>query len=286
MSTAPDYQEFSERVKRATSQLDPYPWNKAPGYEQTIEGLCFRVCYRKSPDGKPLQGWSLIDASGNMLGIDAWYCELGQIPVIEQDLKNSTYVPPEFEPELKEDFEITETPLESQAVPVPVMIVDESEDVQADEKQQQVSAAFAAEPFFWKSKPLAAFAIDREADWMRHRELLEEAPLQELIRLPFAMLLDALRVLWFLSHDPSVWLNEPSMKEVETDDGAMRWIRLTGKERALSIEAKIRAWSAENVSHNEASTAVALFYDIYNRAQSTRAIAKPGERHDANRAKN
>lgn len=173
------------------------------------------------------------------------------------------------------------------APPVPVMILDDGDDHEATKRRaSEVESAFSAPAFFWKDKELAPFAIDREGDWLRHRELLEEAPLDELIRLPFAMLVDAMRVLWFLAHEPKEWLGIPGMKEIDTDDGGSRWVRLTGKERAMVLEDKIRAWGAANIAHSEATTAVTLFYDIYTRSQSTRAIAKPGERHDDRKSKN
>lgn len=173
------------------------------------------------------------------------------------------------------------------APPVPVMILDDGDDSEATKKRaSEVDAAFGGLPFFWKDKQLAPFAIDREGDWLRHRELMEDSPLDEIIRLPFAMLPDALRVLWFLSHEPKEWLGIPGMKEIETEDGGSRWVRLTGKERALILEEKIRTWGAANIAHSEATTAVMLFYDIYTRAQGTRALAKSGERHDDHKAKN
>jgi hypothetical protein len=185
--------------------------------------------------------------------------------------------------EHEEDFTLPES--ESSAIAAPIMVID---GVTNDEsaKPEEVQNAFGAAPFFWKEKELAPFAIDREGDWLRHREMLEDAPLDEVIRKPFAMVPDALRLLWFLSHEPNDWLGIPGMKEVETEDGGTRWIRLTGKDRAIELETRIRAWANENVTHSEATMAVGMFYDIYNRAQTTRAIAKPSERHDAQKSKN
>lgn len=187
-----------------------------------------------------------------------------------------------------ETFKLPDTLPPAAAIPgVPVMAVDAGDDEEASHaKAAQVQQTFGARPFYWKERELAPFAIDREGDWLRHRELLEEAPLSEVVRLPFAMVPDAIRVLWFLSHPPSEWLSLPGMKQVESEDGELRWVRLTGKERAILLEEKIRAWGAANVANHEGSLAVKLFYDIYESAQSTRAIAKPHERHDPNRAKN
>lgn len=187
-----------------------------------------------------------------------------------------------------ETFAIEETiPLAAAAAPVPVMHVDgESDGMDSQAKAAEVDAAFGSRPFFWKEKRLAPFAIDREGDWLRHRELLEDPPLSDVIRLPFAMVPDAVRVLWFLSHDPSEWLNIPGMKQVDAGDGELRWIRMSGKERAILLEEKIRTWGAAEVANHEGSLAVKLFYDIYHSAQTTRAIAKPHERHDPQKSKN
>lgn len=186
--------------------------------------------------------------------------------------------------EHEEDFTLPEP--ESSSETVPVMVIDGASEEAENTKAEEVQNAFGALPFFWKDKELAPFAIDREGDWLRHREMIEDAPLDEVIRKPFAMVPDALRLLWFLSHEPNEWLGIPGMKEIETEDDGTRWIRLTGKDRALALEAKIRAWANNNVAHSEATTAVGLFYDIYNRAQMTRAVSKPSERHDAQKSKN
>lgn len=186
--------------------------------------------------------------------------------------------------ELEESFALPEQ--ESSSTTVPVMVIDGANDADENKRADEVQAAFSTPVFHWKNKELAPFAIDREGDWLRHRELMEDAPLDEVIRKPFAMVPDAMRVLWFISHEPNEWLGIPSMKEIETEDGGTKWIRLTGKERAISLEMKIREWGNANVHHSESTMLVGLFYDIYNSAQSTRAIAKPSERHDDRKAKN
>jgi hypothetical protein len=185
--------------------------------------------------------------------------------------------PPEFD----EDLNRPEDGRSS--VGNPVMFVDGCDDSdRANEAHAgEVNQAFGVKVFHWKDQALHPFAIDREGDWMRHRELLGEAPLREVILLPMAMLLDALRVLWFCSVDPAEWLTVPYMSEVEG-----QWRRLTGQERALLVEAKIREWAATNVSRQEGSLAVDTFYDIYNSTQSTRATSKPGEHHREDKAKN
>lgn len=190
--------------------------------------------------------------------------------------------------EAPETFDLKDTLPNAAPLPnVPVMMVDSGDDAEsAQAKSAQVQQDFSAQPFFWKDVQLAPFAIDREGDWLRHRELLEEAPLSEVIRLPFAMVPDAIRVLWFLTHAPSEWLGIPGMKQVEAEEGELRWVRLSGKERAIVLEEKIRAWGAEHVANHEGSLAVKLFYEIYQRAQGTRAIAKPHERHDPQKSKN
>lgn len=172
----------------------------------------------------------------------------------------------------------------SQPMAPPVLVTDphEPDAPQAEQHAAQISQAFGVRPFFWKDIQLAPFAIDREGDWMRHRELLGEPQLQEVIRIPHAVVPDALRVLWFCAHHPDTWLLEPSM--LKDDKG--EWRRVTGLERALNIEKKIRAWAAENVTRNEALLAVDVFYEIFNSAQSTRTAVKPSEHQREESAKN
>jgi hypothetical protein len=185
-------------------------------------------------------------------------------------------------PEQAEDLSIQENGLGIPAS-APIMMDD---DLPADsqDKKTQLDEAFTARPFFWKHFQLAPFAIDREADWLRHRVMLQEPTLDELIREPNAMMADVARVLWFLTHEPEEWLALPSMKQLgEAED--YRWVKLAAFDRAMSLELKIRAWSAEHIHHSEAVQALALFYDIYNRAQSTRATSRPSPQHDASREK-
>jgi hypothetical protein len=166
-------------------------------------------------------------------------------------------------------------------VAAPIML-DDCPDTEPEEtKTSSVNAAFTAQPFFWKNIQLAPFAIDREGDWNRHREILEDVPLKDIMRLPFAVLPDALRVIWFCAHDPREWLSLSGM--VQDEEG--NWRRLTQKEKALNLEEKIREWSRLHISNSEQALAVGLFYDIYQRAQATRATALPHETHDAQRAK-
>jgi len=178
-------------------------------------------------------------------------------------------------PEVDESLTIEENGL-SQPVSEPLrMIVDDhEEEVATTQRQTEVSHAFGVPVFHWKDLPLAPFAISREGDWMRHRELLGSDPLEEIISNPRAMLPDAIRVLWFCAVDPAEWLTIPSMK---MEDGF--WQRLTGQERALLLEAKIRTWGEEHVLRTDAKLAVDTFYDIYQSTQSTRAVAKPSEHH-------
>lgn len=173
----------------------------------------------------------------------------------------------------------------SQPMSAPVLVTDphEPDAPQAEQHAAQISQAFGVRPFFWKDIQLAPFAIDREGDWMRHRELLGEPQLQEVIRFPHAMVPDALRVLWFCAHDPDTWLLEPSM--MKDDKG--EWRRVPGQERALNIEKKIRAWAKmQIVGRDEALLAVDVFYEIFMSAQSTRTAVKPSEHQREESAKN
>jgi hypothetical protein len=171
----------------------------------------------------------------------------------------------------------------SKGIATPVMIIDGMEDAQTDTAHAAtVSEAFTAKPFHWKDKELAPLAIDREGDWQRHREIMGDPQLHEIIRNPQSMVIDALRVIWFCAHDPKVWLSIHSM--VMDDEG--NWTRRTAQEKALVLEDKIRQWSRDNVANNEQAMAVSLFYDIYQRAQSTRAVPKPSEHSNEQRSKN
>jgi hypothetical protein len=177
--------------------------------------------------------------------------------------------------------------LESNGFSVPAsapIMMDDDVPTDGQDKKTEVDEAFAARPFFWKLFKLAPFAIDREGDWLRHRVMLQEPSLDELIREPNAMMADVARVLWFLTHEPEEWLALPSMKQLgEAED--YRWVKLSAFDRAMVLELKIRAWSIEHIHHSEAVQALALFYDIYQRAQATRATSRPNAQHDASREK-
>lgn len=148
-------------------------------------------------------------------------------------------------------------------------------------RAEEVNAAYAVTGRHWKALPLAPFAISREADWLLHRTALGCPPLEQIIQQPQAMLSDALRVLWFLAHDPAAWLSLASMHQVEG-----RWQPRTAHDRALELEATIRTWADEHVSNDEHTLAVLLFYEIYNGTRETRTSVKPSKEHDATKAGN
>lgn len=176
------------------------------------------------------------------------------------------------------------THIESNGFGIPAgapIMMDDDLPADSQDKKTELDANFGASPFFWKGRELAAFAIDREGDWNRHREALEDGPLKDLIRHPFALLPDALRVIWFCAHEPREWLSMPGMEQ----DSEGNWRRLTQKEKALNLEERIRAWSRVHIDNSEQALAVSLFYDIYQRAQSTRATSRPSPHHDAQREK-
>lgn len=279
------------QIQEAIKQLPVNPWDYALGAKYRINGFSFVCCESCDYYDNLFRQWQLVDKKGNYLDVTAWpVYEDGTPYDANKDNVPCKPVPITPEPipeEIEESFFIPETHASAAPAPaIPVMAIDQEDATAADKRAAEVDQSFAAAPFYWKGKQLAPFAIDRHGDWLRHREMLEDAPLGELIRLPFAMLPDALRVLWFLSHEPEEWLNLPGMKEVETEDGGSHWVRLSGKERALILETKIRAWAAENVFHHEATLAVNLFYDIFERSQKTRAIAKPSEHHNDQKSKN
>lgn len=189
---------------------------------------------------------------------------------------------PEF-PESDEDLTVIENGL---GIPVaaPIMMDDVPDTDTSQTKAAEVKAAFAAHPFYWKNIQLAPFAIDRESDWLLHREVLFAPELNDIMNQPNAMMPDVCRVLWFLSHDPAEWLSMPGMKQFG-EEHDFRWVRLSSHERALALELKIREWAVRHIHHAEGVAALTLFYEIYTRAQATRATALPHETHDASRAK-
>lgn len=185
-------------------------------------------------------------------------------------------------PEQAEDLTIQEN---GHSIPArPPIMMDDDLPADSQTKKTELAEAFTARPFFWKNLHLAPFAIDREGDWLCHREMLKAPPLDDLIREPNAMMADVARVLWFLTHEPEEWLALPSMKQLgEAED--FRWVKLSTFDRALALEKQIRAWASEHIHHSEAVQALALFYEIYNRAQSTRATSRPSPHQDAQREK-
>lgn len=215
------------------------------------------------------------DDSKNTLGDD---CIL--VPIGEQGLIGEQG-PVGSNGEHIESLTINEDGL-SKGISTPVMVIDSDDGEGATRQSKDVDEAFGVKPFHWKNAELAPFAIDREGDWQRHREIMGDPQLHEIIRQPQSMVIDALRVLWFCAHEPKEWICIPSM--VLDDDG--NWTRRTAQERALVIEEKIRAWSRENVANHEQALAVSLFYDIYQSAQKTRAVPKPSEHSNEQRSKN
>lgn len=103
--------------------------------------------------------------------------------------------------------------------------------------------------FTWHGKKLAPFAIDREGDWRAHRAALG-AP--ELVKVfGEAFLSDALRILFFCSHEPEQWLAAGD---------------------SIALEKRIRAWAAENIAAGEQSAATILAIEIFNSAYVNRAV--------------
>lgn len=167
----------------------------------------------------------------------------------------------------------------SEAMTAPLPREDAADASAREQRAQEVAAAYAVPGRDWKGIPLAPFAISREADWLLHRTSLGCPPLEQLITHPQAMLSDALRVLWFLAHEPTAWLNISSMQDIEG-----KWQMRTAYDRALEIENRIRAWADQHVSNDEHALAVLLFYDIYNGTRETRTSVKPDKHHNPDHA--
>lgn len=146
-------------------------------------------------------------------------------------------------------------------------IIDTEPDAPAQEQQ-----AFSAHQRTWQGIPLAPFAVDREAEWMLHRQQVGAPPLPEIIQDVGAMALDAMRVLWFCAHDPKEWIEAPDGEQVKDELIGFRWRRFTPKERAAKLEARIREWAKDTITGATIPDAVSLFYEIFSSAHSTRAI--------------
>jgi len=166
------------------------------------------------------------------------------------------------------------------AAPMPFQ--DDADAIAASQRTQEVEAAYACQPFTWKDQQLAPFAISREGDWIQHRIALGCPPLDQLIGTPALMIADAYRVLWFCAHEPKEWLHQPTMKQ----DEAGQWHTVSLMDRAIALEERIRQWADEHILPVEQVLAVNLFYDIYNRAHTTRTAIKPHPHHDATKAGN
>lgn len=179
---------------------------------------------------------------------------------------------------------ITAAPTSGHAIvlddPLPEAPAEETK-AQAD-RAAEVEAAYACKPFYWKDQQLFPFAISREGDWLQHRIALGCPPLDQLIVQPALMIADACRVLWFCAHAPSEWLHQPTMKQNETG----QWHTVSLMDRALVLEERIRDWADQHILPAEQVLAVNLFYDIYNRAHTTRTAIKPHPHHDETKAGN
>lgn len=125
--------------------------------------------------------------------------------------------------------------------------------VAVEDSEAKRNEAVRAAPFTWQGKTLQPFAIDREADWLAHRGAMERGSLHDRLSDPLTFLADAINILWLCSVDPD------------------EWIGLS----AFEVEKKVRAWARENIPSGEQENAITLAIEIFNRAHSTQAVAKP-----------
>lgn len=257
---------FKTDIEQAIHKLPRNPWNHIVGEVVVVDAFRFICSERGGKDGRITREWELLSEENKRLSITAWHCYSDGVPA---------------DPEVEQSLTITEDGT-SKGISTPVMIIDGTDDSGGEKHAEEVNQSFGIKPFYWKDIELAPFAIDREGDWQRHREAMNEPPLGEIIRNAQAMLNDALRVLWFCAHEPREWLSIPSM--IRDDEGA--WARQSTMDRALMLEDKIRTWSRDNVANNEQAMAVSLFYEIFQSAYSTKAVPKPSEHSSASRAKN
>lgn len=133
------------------------------------------------------------------------------------------------------------------------IVFDDTEVAKADAARDL--AWRTGDQFTWHGKKLHPFAIDREGDWRAHRVALGVPELSSV--LSEAFMSDALRIVWFCSHDPGQWL--PFLRD------------------PVALELKIRKWAAENVGTGEQQEITRLAIDIFNSAYKTRA--QPADAH-------
>lgn len=152
----------------------------------------------------------------------------------------------------------------------PQVFVDDDADGKVTKRDLDRQLAFQARPFFWQGQQLAAFAIDREGDWLLHRALIGAPALGVVFGMGSAFTADACRILWFCAHDPREWQFPPRSLQDQAND-----IERTPHELAWDLEHRIRKWAVENIPDGTQTEAVTLAFAIFNRAHTTRAIAKP-----------
>lgn len=135
--------------------------------------------------------------------------------------------------------------------------VGDEEQIEADLEKER-DDAFRATPFFWQGKELHPFAVDREADWLAFRASINAPELGKVAGGGITFLADAIRILFFCSSKPSLWM--PLMGYPDTLDEA------------------IRSWAKENVPQGTQYEAVALALSIYNRAHATQSVPAPSKK--------
>lgn len=119
--------------------------------------------------------------------------------------------------------------------------------------EQARAEDFTAAPWQWKGITLEPLAIMREGDWLAHCRRIGLPPLDVAMsggRETF--LPHATRLLWFLAHDPMLWLL-PGMQ---------------GDMAPLAIELVLRPWCDEHIllTGEDAIAACTLAHQIWNRA--------------------
>jgi hypothetical protein len=163
----------------------------------------------------------------------------------------------------------------------PQVFEDSVNDRLQEKRELERQLAFQARPFTWRGQQLAAFAIDREGDWLLHRALIGAPPLPIVFGQGSAFTLDACRILWFLSHDPREWQQPSRDLQAQVDD-----IERTPQELAWDLEHRIRAWAVEHIPDGSQTEAVTLAFAIFNRAHTTRATVKPDRPENEERSGN
>lgn len=175
--------------------------------------------------------------------------------------KKSLPAPPEAPP-----LAVNPTKPRMISIPAEPSAADEQRDQAAELAREQ---ALQAVPFAFKGKILAGFTPSREAAFHAHREAINAQAWHEVLVNSGAFYADGARILYFLSHDPTSWLNFLALQSrghFEKD----QWIENNAH---AALEVKIQQWTDEHFTGGveERNEVYTLCQTIMARSRATRA---------------